>query len=259
MSQIGICGGLQMNFIESGAQHDKVILLLHGGGLAPWNYVEEAALLQEKYHILLPVLNGHNSSGCAFTTIEDAACRIIAFIDEHFDGKVFLIGGLSLGGQILIEMLSQRKNICQYAIIESALVLPMRATARLIKPTYELCYSLIKKRWFARLQFASLHIQPALFEAYFRDSSAISKSNMTAFLMANADYKAKPSLADCNAKLLVLVGEKERKIVKRSAKMICQAVQGSSLEILPGFYHGDLSINHPALYVEKVCNLIGEG
>lgn len=103
MSQIGICGGLQMNFIESGAQHDKVILLLHGGGLAPWNYVEEAALLQEKYHILLPVLNGHNSSGCAFTTIEDAACRIIAFIDEHFDGKVFLIGGLSLGGQILIE------------------------------------------------------------------------------------------------------------------------------------------------------------
>ena len=49
-----------MNFIESGAQHDKVILLLHGGGLAPWNYVEEAALLQEKYHILLPVLNGHN-------------------------------------------------------------------------------------------------------------------------------------------------------------------------------------------------------
>ena len=82
---------------------------------------------------------------------------------------------------------------------------------------------------------------------------------MTAFLMANADYKAKPSLADCNAKLLVLVGEKERKIVKRSAKMICQAVQGSSLEILPGFYHGDLSINHPALSVEKVCNLIGEG
>lgn len=133
-----------MNFIESGAQHDKVILLLHGGGLAPWNYVEEAALLQEKYHILLPVLNGHNSSGCAFTTIEDAACRIIAFIDEHFDGKVFLIGGLSLGGQILIEMLSQRKNICQYAIIESALVLPMRATARLIKPTYELCYPRIK-------------------------------------------------------------------------------------------------------------------
>lgn len=41
--------------------------------------------------------------------------------------------------------------------------------------------------------------------------------------------------------------------------MICQAVQGSSLEILPGLYHGDLSINPPALYVEKVCNLIGEG
>mgnify|MGYP002546705135 FL=1 len=78
-----------MNFIESGAQHDKVILLLHGVGLAPWNYVKEAVLLQEKYHILLPVLNGHNSSGCAFTTIEEDACRIIAFIDEHFDGKDF--------------------------------------------------------------------------------------------------------------------------------------------------------------------------
>ena len=36
-----------------------------------------------------------------------------------------LIGGLSLGGQILLEILSKNPNICECAIIESAFVMPM--------------------------------------------------------------------------------------------------------------------------------------
>ena len=51
-----------MQFLEYGINHDKTILFLHGGGLAPWNYKEEAMLLKEKYHILLPILDGHNGS-----------------------------------------------------------------------------------------------------------------------------------------------------------------------------------------------------
>ena len=245
-----------MQFLEYGINHDKTILFLHGGGLAPWNYKEEAMLLKEKYHILLPILDGHNGSDCGFTTIEDAAQHIIGYIDEHLGGKVFLIGGLSLGGQILVEVLSQRKDICQYAMIESSLILPMRATAQLIKPTFSFCYPLIKKRWFAKMQFAGLHIQPTFFDEYYRDSSAISKADMISFLMANANYQMKHSLANCCTKALILVGSKEQDIMKKSAEIIHQTIRNSSLEVFPGFYHGDISINHPDLYVEKMYRLI---
>lgn len=39
-----------------------------------------------------------------------------------------MMGGLSLGGQILLEILSQRKDICKYAIVESVLVIPSKSS-----------------------------------------------------------------------------------------------------------------------------------
>ena len=43
-------------------------------------------------------------------------------------GSVIMMGGLSLGGQILLEILSQRKDICKYAIVESVLVIPSKSS-----------------------------------------------------------------------------------------------------------------------------------
>ena len=101
-----------MRFQEYGLNKKDAVLLLHGGGLSWWNYREVAELLQREYHIILPILDGHAGSDRSFTTIEENASEIISFIDEHLNGSVMLIGGLSLGGQILLEMLSQRKDIC---------------------------------------------------------------------------------------------------------------------------------------------------
>lgn len=245
-----------MRFVEYGTDKNDVIILLHGGGLAPWNYYEEAELLKDKYHVILPMLDGHNGSDHRFTTIEENAQSVITFIDEKFTGNVLLIGGLSLGGQILVEMLSQRKDICKYALIESALVLPMGMTAALVKPAFSLCYPLVSKRWFAKLQFQSLHIKPSLFDEYYRDSAAITKENLTAFLTANSKYKVKDSLADCRAQSLILVGSKEAGIMKKSAVTLHRIIPNSDMEIMQGYCHGDLSINHAKLYAEKIVDLM---
>ena len=124
-----------MTMIEFGKQNQDTVLLLHGGGLSWWNYREVAKFLED-YHVILPILDGHADSDAPFTTIEDNATRIIDFIDRHLDGKVTVLGGLSLGGQVALEMLAQRPNICQYALIESALVKPMKLTSALIGPTF---------------------------------------------------------------------------------------------------------------------------
>ena len=117
-----------MRFIEYGKENKDVIVLLHGGGLSWWNYREVAELLQTDFRVILPILDGHSGSDSDFTTIEDNADRIISFIDENFGGSVLLLGGLSLGGQVLLEILSRRKDICRFAIVESALVLPSKLT-----------------------------------------------------------------------------------------------------------------------------------
>ena len=129
-----------MNVIEFGKQNRGNILLLHGGGLSWWNYRDIAQLLEKDYHVILPVLDGHAGSNVPFTTIEDNAARLISYIDTRFGGRVLAIGGLSLGGQVAVEMLSQRPDICQYAMIESVLVKPMKLTSALIGPTFGMSY-----------------------------------------------------------------------------------------------------------------------
>ena len=238
-----------MRVLEFGQQNDHVILFLHGGGLSWWNYRAAAQKLEEQYHVVLPVLDGHGDSDAPFTTIEDNAARLISYIDDHFDGRVLAIGGLSLGGQVAVEMLSQRKDICQYALIESALVKPMKLTAALIGPTFGMSYGLIKQKWFAKLQAAYLGIPKELFDDYYRDTCKISKADMVAFLKANSMYAIKPSLSEATAKVKIVAGSREQKSILDSAKRLHSSIPGSSMEILPGLRHGDLSINHPERYV----------
>ncbi len=245
-----------MNNREYGAENSETILLLHGGGLSWWNYRKEAGLLRSDYHVVLPILDGHAGSDRPFTSIEDNAAGIIAFIDAHYGGSVLLIGGLSLGAQILLEMLSQRKDICKYAIVESAAVLPSKVTDALIGLSIGSSYGLIRNRLFAKLQFRSLHMTPTLFEDYYRDTCAIRKSDMIAFLKANTAYSLKPAISETSASVHLFAGAKENRRILRSLDAIYNAVPGSRKTVIPGLYHGAFSINHPEEYVRTIGRIL---
>ena len=238
--------------IEFGQRNTDVVILLHGGGLSWWNYRDVATRLAERHHVVIPVLDGHADSDVPFTTIEDNAARLISYIDANFGGQVLAISGLSLGGQIAVEVLSQRPDICRYALIESALVKPSKLTAALIGPAFGMSYGLIKQKWFAKLQADYLGIPKSLFDDYFRDTCKISKADMIAFLKANSLYTIKPSLSETTAKVMIVAGTKEQKSIRDSAKLIHETIPGSSMEILPGLRHGELSLNKPERYVQML-------
>ena len=247
-----------MKVKEYGDRNKETIMLLHGGGLSWWNYREVAEKLQDKYNIILPILDGHSDSDRSFSSIEDNAQEIIDYINNNYGGHIHFIGGLSLGAQILLEILSSKKDICSYAIIESALVIPMNTTHKLIKPTFSMCYGLISKKWFSKLQFNSLRIKKELFDEYYRDTCKIGKEDMIAFMEANSKYEIKSSLKDTDAKVVVVVGDKERAIMKKSAQKIHQTISGSDFLTLPNYYHGDFSINHPQEYVDMLNKIVGD-
>ena len=237
-----------MKVVEFGKQNQDVAVLLHGGGLSWWNYRDAAEILSEDFHVVLPVLDGHG--GERFTSIEDNAARIISYIDEHFGGQVAVLGGLSLGGQIALEMLTRRPDICRSALIESALVKPSRLTRALIAPAFAMSYGFIKQRWFALWQAAYLGIPKTLFEDYYRDTCAISKADLIAFTQANCGYALKPMAT--TARVKIVAGSREQRSILESAKMIHRAIPRSELEILPGLKHGDLSLNQPSQYARMV-------
>ena len=245
-----------MKYKEYGLKNKDIIILLHGGGLSWWNYIDEIGLLEDEFHIVIPILDGHSDSDTNFISIENNASEIINFINENYNGKVKLIGGLSLGGQVLLEILSRNPNICEYAVIESALVIPMKFTYKMIEPIFNLTYGLTKKSWFSKLQFKNLKIKNSLYDLYYEDTCKISKNNLIAFMKSNSSYELKDTLSRTRAKVLILVGSKERSIMKKSAVKIAELILNSELEILQGYYHGDISINHADDYVERVKRLV---
>jgi pimeloyl-ACP methyl ester carboxylesterase len=247
-----------MKTVVFGEKHSDTIMLLHGGGLSWWGYREASQILADEFRVVLPVLDGHAGSDRDFTSIEDNAAEIIKYIDENLGGRVKLLGGLSLGGQVVLEMLSQRGDICENAVIESALVIPSKMTAALLPSSLKMSYGLIQKEWFARKQFKVLKIKDDLFEDYFRDTKEISLENMTAFLAANQRYELKSELNQTSARVFVFAGGKEIGSVKRSAELIHKAVQGSSIEVLDGLYHGEFSMRYAEKYADKIMDICGK-
>ena len=245
-----------MRYVEYGNQNPETIILLHGGGLSWWNYRDVAQLLSDRFHVVLPILDGHADSDAPFNSIEDTAARIIAHIDEHFGGKVLAVGGLSLGGQIAVEMLAQRPDICRFALLESTLVKPSKLTHALIGPTFGMSYGLIKQKWFAKMQAAYLGIPKTLFDDYYRDTCKISKEDMIAFLQSNSTYSIRPTLRNTQAMVHIVFGSKERSSIRTSGKLLNRMIPDSTLESLPGYNHGDLSLNHPQAYAQMLLTLI---
>ena len=246
-----------MRYVEYGNQNPETVILLHGGGLSWWNYRDVAQLLSDRFHVVLPILDGHADCDAPFTSIEDNAARIIAHIDEHFGGKVLAIGGLSLGGQIAVEILTQRSDICRFALFESTLVKPLKLTHALIKPTFGMSYGLIRQKWFAKMQAAYLGIPQTLFDDYYRDTCKISKEDMIAFLQSNSAYSINPALRNTQAKVHIVFGCKEQASIRASGKLLNRMLLDSTLEVLPEYRHGELSLNHPEQYSQMLLNLIG--
>jgi len=243
--------------VEYGQENSRVIILMHGGGLSWWSCREAAEILKSRYHVVLPILDGHAGSDRDFSNIESNAREIIEYIERNHGGSVELIGGLSLGGQILAEMLAQKKDICRYAVIESVLVIPMRLTELLAEPMMKASYGLIRRKWFSRLQFRALRLKDELYDAYYRDTCRISRENMTAFLKANAGYRAKRSLEQSQAKAFIVVGQREPRQMLRSARRLHQMLVGSELTIMKNRYHGEFSINCAAEYADWMIGVLG--
>ena len=247
-----------MEFREFGDKDRPVVMLLHGGGLNWWNYREQAELLAPRFHVILPILDGHAGSSRAFTSIADNAAEIIDFIDAECVGKVLLAGGLSLGAQILLEMLAQRGDVCRYAFVESAAVIPSRVTHAMIGSAFGSSYALMRSRRFARLQARSLHIRPELFEDYYRDTCAISKADMISFLRANTAFSLPDAVRSCSAQVHVFAGSRENGEILKSVKALQKGIPGCSVKILPGLFHGEFSLNHAEEYADTVMTVIGD-
>jgi pimeloyl-ACP methyl ester carboxylesterase len=248
-----------MIFKEFGDKNKPVIILLHGGGLSWWSYKPQIESLQKDYFIVTPIIDGHGGDwNNTFISITKSAERIADYIKDNCNGRVHAICGLSLGAQIVTEILSRDPGITDNAVIESALIFPLKIATALTIPMYNLCYGLIKKRWYAKLQAGTLNVPEELFEAYYEDSSRMTKESLINITKSNGDYPIPPTLGKTMARTLILVGEKELPVMKRSAKALHDTINASYLKVVKNAGHGEISLLRTEMYLDLLKRLFSD-
>lgn len=246
-----------MLFKEFGNKNAPVFVAVHGGGLSWWSLQRVIDNLKTDYYVIAPIIDGHGEDNATtFISIQDSAQRLIAYIDQNFNGQVFALSGLSIGAQIITEVLSIRPDIAKYAVIESALVYPIKGVSLMVKPAYALSYGLIQKRWFSKMQAKATCIPDEMFERYYQDSSKLSKQSLINISLSNGDYRLKDSIADTKSKVLIMVGEKELEIMKKSARRLHETIQGSDLYVAAEMKHGEMDLCYPDQFVEIIRSFI---
>lgn len=224
-----------------------------------WSLSGIVELLKTDYNVITPIIDGHGEAGeDGFISIEDSAEKLLEYIDKHHNGKIFAVAGFSLGAQIVTEVLSKRDNVAQYAILESALIVPMKTVAPLIVFTCKLSYGLIKKKWFSKLQAKSSFIAEDMFEQYYSDTMKLSKQSLINIMRGNTSYKLKNSIEKTKAKVLIIVGEKEISHVKKSANILKNKIPNSEIYYVQKMGHGELSLAHQKEYVKLLKEFLRE-
>lgn len=231
-------------------------MLIHGAGWSYWLYLRQAKLLQNKYHVILPVIDGHGEEkDISYTSTEKIVDKLIEYIDEDCNGKLFAISGVSLGGQIVIELLSRRKNIAEKAIVESGLCIPQPLLLR---------YSIIINKLFGKLMFSKsfnkwglnkfpkgLRLPQEIAELYLRDVTSIKIENVNNALESYYKYKIKESLKNSEVDTIFWYGGKEMKCIKQSGELFKSYVNKCKVIELKDYYHAEITMFHPEEWVEK--------
>ena len=116
-----------MQFKTYVQKNKPVYMYIHGECLSAFSFQEEIRELKKDYTLVIPILDGHGSEAHKpFISIQQCATELLAYIQDTYDGHIQVLSGFSLGAQIAVTMLSMKPDLCAYAMIESAMMQPVK-------------------------------------------------------------------------------------------------------------------------------------
>lgn len=234
---------------------DKPLLVfLHGGGVSSWMWDEQVKYF-DNYQCLVPDLPGHgeSSNGNNFS-IRDTANQIATIVEEHKTGQQVIVIGFSLGGQVLISMLSEHSTLIDKAIIISASTKPL-AFPRITAKVATWMLPLARNKMFSRMQAKYMYINEQYFNDYYQETIAITKESFFKVMYENMSFSIPKGFTTTCSRILVLIGKKENSIIKKSMANILESNKNCLGVMVPGVGHG-ISLHNPTYFNELIKDWI---
>ncbi|AIC93329.1 alpha/beta fold hydrolase [Shouchella lehensis] len=224
-------------FQEVGDPLQPLLFFIHGGGVSSWMWEKQLTTFSSTYHCLAVDLPEHGKSKGQFS-IGQSALKCLQLAKEKAEGKPIHLIGFSLGAQVVIDMISKDPNVAETAMINSALVntTSFVRTGGLL--ALQASYPLAKYRTFAKAQANVLYIPEEQFDRYYEESKQLKRDTLVRVMRENLSYQLPSSFSSVKTKMLVTVGEKENRMMKRSLTEIKYTNEYCQDQVFTGVGHG---------------------
>ena len=215
---------------ETGKNKDETIIFLHGDGIAGWMWDEQLRAFSD-YHCIVPDLPGHGKSAeVKPSTVQSAADMIIDIIkNKAKNGKAHLVG-LSLGAQIIVQILSTAPEVVNHALISGAIVRNSQPTESFLELLDNLItlYLPDKNKTIRIMSYVRSYNIPKNLRSKFKKSTyVIEPCSLDKILRETILFKMPDNLEHADVPVLVMTGEKDYRIVNESALNLLNVLPNS--------------------------------
>ena len=222
---------------DTGPAAAPVIVFLHGGGVSGWMWRPQVAALSPAFRCLVPDLPEHGQSRAESPfRIEDAAARVASLIQDRVPGGRAHLVGLSLGAQTIVQILATAPEVVDHAVCSGTNVRPLPGRC-LVPWSLKLSLRLTRFDWVIRANARAFGVPDAFLTDYQAEARAASGDALLRVVTESLDFRLPRGLERVSAKTLLLVGEREHRIVHASARDLAAAIPGAEARVVAGAFH----------------------
>lgn len=243
-----------MNFRTSGNTNAPTLLLIPGLGVSYEIFLPLIRLTEEKFRIIAVEVDGFTlGKHTRFTSVDDQAVQVIAYVREHHGGHLTCAYGLSLGGKILSRMLERNELTIDHAILDAAPLLPLPGW--LINPLryYQAANVWTCYHWtgFWKFVFHSHYFDVLLDECRKSWPWGGKQAVLDGYKSVYTSKLEHISGADIH----FWYGTKEAFAAKPQVKHLLTIYPNAHIQVFPGMNHGQLLVDHPDEVAKRITHI----
>ena len=244
-----------MDFKVFGKEEAQTLLLIPGLGVSYEIFLPLIGLLDDKFQIVAAQVDGFTLGvQTQFTSIDDQAAQVIAYVNAQYGGHLDCAYGLSLGGKILSRVLERNELTIDHAILDAAPLLPLPKW--LVGPLrhYQCANVWTCYHWtgFWRWVFHSHYFDVLLDEVKKVFPSDKTRAVREGYKSVYTNTLESISGSDIH----YWYGTKEAFVAKPQAKHLLSLCPDAHVEVFPKMNHGQLLVDCPEEVAGRIVKIV---
>ncbi|MFC4852036.1 alpha/beta fold hydrolase [Actinophytocola glycyrrhizae] len=213
---------------------NRPLVLLHGGNVANWMWEPQVAAFSDRV-VLTPDLPGFGTRVHEdWRGLDAVADDLVARVSDHGVEGPFDLAGLSLGALTALRVSARHPDRVHSAFLTGAPLLRSGPATRLIAGLQLVFW---RSPWFWRALATAFGLPEDARDRYVTHGLSVRRATASAMFAEVLTGGVPEGLGDYSGPLLVVAGEKEDAVVRRSLAALAKAAPRAQPRLAPGMHH----------------------